>query len=430
MVISKETPLHDPVKVFRLAVESLVGPGRTTGVLAEAAASLDPDTAAYAELTRWVHSVDVDERFPAALYVHERMSAGELPEAAEMLDAVVRFWAGDPLRMPDLRRALKAVGAGSRYTFSPVPARELARQRQSFAARLLRAAGHAGWVVLLDEVELIGRYSLLQRGRSCAELARWVGTDPDDSAAPLAAVVAMTDDFDAAVLVGKDDRTKVPAKLRDKQTPEWTELAGLAERGIAAIKRDMLRLEPPGTAELDRAYATLKALHGEAFDWDPPDVVGLERLGATRMRQYVRAWINAWDLVRLDPTHEAAPEVVELATSYDELDDGAGSHCCGGWGVGCVWGRREVGLGVCVGSAVGGDPGPRCEGGSAVGLIRPCRAEGWVACRRREDAGEVSRMWPAARRPGAGAGVCGVSRCRGRPGAGTVLAVDCGPLPG
>ena len=110
------------------------------------------------------------------------------------------------------------------------------------------------------------------------------------------------------------------------------------------------------------------------------------------MRQYVRAWINEWDLVRLDPTHEAAPEVVELATSYDELDDGAGSHCCGGWGVGCVWGRREVGLGVCVGSAVGGDPGPRCEGGSAVGLIRPCRAEGWVACRRREDAGEVSRM--------------------------------------
>ena len=36
------------------------------------------------------------------------------------------------------------------------------------------------------------------------------------------------------------------------------------------------------------------------------------------MRQYVRALINTWDFVRLDPDHEPDTEVVEMVTSYDE----------------------------------------------------------------------------------------------------------------
>jgi P-loop Domain of unknown function (DUF2791) len=231
---------------------------------------------------------------------------------------VVRFWAGEALRVPDLRRALKGVGAGGQFTFPAVAARELARQRTRFLSRLLRAAGHAGWVVLFDEVELIGRYSLLQRGRSYAELARWSGAAREDPSAPLATALALTDDFEAAVLVGKDDRHQVPSRMRDKQTSEWAETAALAEKGIRALQRDVLLLSSPDAAELDRAYDTLKRLHADAYDWSPPDVAGLERLGATRMRQHVRAWINAWDLVRLDATHVPDTEVLDVSANYDE----------------------------------------------------------------------------------------------------------------
>ena len=157
--------------------------------------------------------------------------------------ALVRFWGGEPLRISDLRRALRSVGAAGLFSFTPVPARELARQRFRFAARLFRAAGHAGWIVLFDEVELIGRYSLLQRGRSYAELARWLGSPQPDSAVPLSAVFAMTDDFEAAVLTGKDDRTQIPARLRAKQSPEWDETAALAEAGMRHIEHDMLLMD-------------------------------------------------------------------------------------------------------------------------------------------------------------------------------------------
>jgi len=320
VVISKETPLHDPVKVFRAAIQGTHDSGRAHGVLADSAASLDPDTPRYAELSRWVSSPasGLDERFSATLLCHERLRSGEVTGSDETVDALVRFWGGEPLRMADLRRALTSVGAAGLYSFSPITARELARQRFQFAGRLMRAAGHEGWVILFDEVELIGRYSLLQRGRSYAELARWLSGHNHGPGLPLVAVLAMTDDFDAAVLTGKDDRTQIPARLRAKQSPEWDETAELAEVGMRHIEHDMMLLEPPDAAELDRAYEALKKLHGQAFGWSPPDVHGLERLGATRMRQYVRAWINEWDLVRLDPTFHPQTEAVAITSDYRE----------------------------------------------------------------------------------------------------------------
>jgi hypothetical protein len=80
-----------------------------------------------------------------------------VPGSDETVDALVRFWGGEPLRVAELRRALRSVGAARLYSFAPITIRDLARQRFRFAARLLRAAGHTGWVILFDEVELIGR---------------------------------------------------------------------------------------------------------------------------------------------------------------------------------------------------------------------------------------------------------------------------------
>lgn len=320
VVISKETPLHDVVKVFRAAGQAARDPNRAYGVLADAAGSLEPDTPRYAEFSRWVNSAvsGLDERFAATLLCHERLRGGEVPGSDETVDAIVRFWGGDPIRLPDLRRLLRSVGAAGLYSFPRVTARELARQRFRFVARLLRAAGHEGWMICFDEVELIGRYSLLQRGRAYAELARWLGGQDGISGLPLVPVFAMTDDFEAAVLSGKGDREEIPRRLRAKETPEWDQTAALAETGMRHIEHDMLLLDPPDDAELDRAYAALKRLHGEAFGWIPPDVSGLERLGATRMRQYVRAWINEWDLMRLDPAYRPETEVVAIAMDYRE----------------------------------------------------------------------------------------------------------------
>lgn len=316
VVISKETPLHDVGKVFRSAVDTATVADGLADVITEAAMGLDPGGSAYAELLRWSTGADLDDRFAAALALLPQMIDAD----GEFAEAIVRFWAGDPLSVVEVRRRLRAAGE-ARRTLRTAPARELGRQRFRFLARLFTAAGYAGWVLLFDEVELIARYSLLQRGRAYAEIAHWLRPDTEDPGSPIVPVLAMTSDFAAAVLTQKNDRELVPGKMRAKQRPEWDELAAAADVGMRLIERQMHLLEPPDDAELDGAYARLKALHAEAFGWDPPDIGGLERLGATRMRQYVRAWINEWDLVRLDPEYVPDLEVLGIAPDYREDPD-------------------------------------------------------------------------------------------------------------
>ena len=65
--------------------------------------------------------------------------------------------------------------------------------------------------------------------RSYAEVARWVRGDRDDPAAPLCAVLTTVDDFEAQVLVGKNDVELIPKRLRMKGTAEHDLLASQAE---------------------------------------------------------------------------------------------------------------------------------------------------------------------------------------------------------
>jgi hypothetical protein len=318
VVISKETPLHDPAKVFRAAADSALRLGQARPAIIEAAAGLDLDARPYAELLRWATSsgADLNERFPATLTLFAHVRERD----AGYAETILRFWSGDPIAVPELRRRLKEIGE-QRPALPAIAAPELARQRMRFAARLLAAGGSPGWLVLFDEVELIGRYTLLQRAKSYAELARWMRGEHGGRGVPIAAVFAMTDDFEAAVITGRNDREVVPSRLRAKDTPEAAALATAAEQGMRIIDRETHLLTPPDDVELKQAYNRLRELHGRAFGWQPPDVAGLERLGATRMRQYVRAWINEWDLVRLDPGYRPETEVADVAIDYREDPD-------------------------------------------------------------------------------------------------------------
>lgn len=320
VVVSKETPLHDPVKVYRAAIEQAKVPGRPGSAIDEIVAGLDVDAPRYAELYRWAHQdgAPVDSRFAATLFLHEYARGDE-----EFADRIVRFWGGDPLPVADLRRRLKEAGAAAGYRLAAIKERDLSRQRFRFVARLAQAAGYGGWVVLLDEAELIGRYSALQRAKSYAELTRWVRGDRDDPAAPLCAVLTTVDDFEGQVLVGKNDVELIPKRLRARGTADDEVLAAQAETGMRIIEREQVQLQPPGQEELDRTYGQLKQIHREAYGWEPPDVAGLERLPSNRMRQYVRAWINEWDLRRLDPTYTPVLTTTDLRVDLS-ADDAEG----------------------------------------------------------------------------------------------------------
>ena len=200
-------------------------------------------------------------------------------------------------------------------------AKDLWLQRFRFAARLIVAAGYRGWVLLVDEVELIGRYSFKQRARSYAELGRWAARLQGEACPGLATVFAITSDFSAAVLAERNDMEAVPGKLRASGTDADRLLASQAERGMRLIDREGLRLRAPDSAAIDQTRSLIQQIYARAYNWSSPYLPPEERLTTTLMRQYVRRWINEWDLKRLYPDHEVHMVVEDFRMDYSEDRD-------------------------------------------------------------------------------------------------------------
>ena len=298
VVISKETPLYDPAKVYFAAIDSAVVPSVSGEVIREMALRLHPGSHGYAEFYKWVNSPKsgLSQLFSATILLHER-----LHNDPELVDEIVNFWSGERLAISRIRQGLKQINCLGMYSLKAVKLRDLALQRFLFTSRLVLAAGYSGWVLLIDEVELIGRYSLLQRGRSYAELARWMGGVKGELCPGLTAVAAITDDFSLAVLHEKSDRDTVGAKFRSKATDEYISLAGRAETGMRMIERNALTLRRPDESTLKQTYERLKEMHARAYNWEPPEIAAPVTSMTRRMRSYVRRWVNEWDLNRLYP---------------------------------------------------------------------------------------------------------------------------------
>ena len=98
-----------------------------------------------------------------------------------------------------------------------VAAAEMTEQLTRFVPLLFRAAGYSGWCILLDELELIGRYTPLQRALAYAWLANWLGLSGSRRVPGIVAVYAITDDFATAVINARRIRPK--RRGRDDRCP-------------------------------------------------------------------------------------------------------------------------------------------------------------------------------------------------------------------
>jgi hypothetical protein len=311
VVISKEVPLSDPVKLLAAAAEDLrvgVDVGRGLDQLYDRLLRA-LDTPGFSRFREDLERDEAfDSRFPATVVLWDESRDPELR------DRILRFWAGDRLIVGEIRRPLRELGLAAGYPLAPIKARDLALQKQSFIPRLLGAAGLEGWVLLLDEVELIGQYSRLQRARAYGELARLLTQVPG-----VITVAAISSDFSQAVLDDKGDRDGMRAFLEVR----YPELIEGAEAGMVMIDQAEL-FDPPDEERRRRAYVEVGRLYRQAYDWSPPDIPWPDSVGETTMRTYVRAWITTWDLRRLHPdTHpeEAGFEISPPRLDYGEEPD-------------------------------------------------------------------------------------------------------------
>lgn len=312
--ISKETPLFNPQLIYAAAVRNAVVPGVNADVMSAVVNKLDPATDAFDDLEAWASSdvSGLSPLFAALLFLIPRQVV--MPEDVA---AIGRFFGGATLGIPKVRQWLRASGAAKLFSIGYTKAADLAFQRLRFAPHLFRAAGYGGWCILIDEVELIGRYSTLQRGRSYAELCRWLNLDASISVSGILSVAAITDDYASAVLNDRLDQEKVPAFLQAKGLEHHLRLA---EIGMAHIERRATRLSAPDEERLSRSLDTVRKLYGASYGWPAyGGDIGERRAGRT-MREYIKAWVTAWDIHRLYGAQDEI-DTETLVPDYTENKD-------------------------------------------------------------------------------------------------------------
>ncbi len=321
VAISKETPLYDLGKVFKSAVENARMPARQGRMIEELLSAVDWKCEQSARFFQWADAAsgtgELSRLFPATLLVYERLGDPEINSRIES------FWAGDRIRMADIKEGLRQVGQKKNYSFRAPTAAELPPQRLRFATALIRAAGYRGWVILLDEIEVVGYYSLLQRGRSYAELARWLEPAAGDVCPGLVAAGTVIDAFYLEVISpdGKQDGDYVRPKM---EASRHADLAARAEAGMRLLDdRRCIPLEVPTDEDIRGTIEKLRRIYSEAYDWEAPAVTVTSGGTGTRdrMRYWVRASIIEWDLMRIYPG--ARPETVDggFRHTYKENTD-------------------------------------------------------------------------------------------------------------
>ena len=315
IVISKETPFYNVATLFRSAINDALVPGKQGDALTEVAGDLNFQSPQYDELYDWVHRKEqgCDSRFAATLYLYERMI-----NDPELSHRMIRFWAGDPLSNGQLKKYLQGCAPEIPYIFDKLSVQDLAWHRFQFVSRLMMAAGYKGWILLIDEAEIIGRYSFKQRTKSYVEVARWLGALEDTVCPGISAIVALTDDFQSVVLDEKQDTHKIEQLCQEAEGGDPANLAHAALRGIRLIEQESESLIRPYAPMVDALYEQLRELHGSAYSWNPPPVSAVEKLSSTRMREYVRGWITEWDLRRLYPEAQLDIEIVDVVQTYEE----------------------------------------------------------------------------------------------------------------
>ena len=293
--ISKETPLFDPARLFSAAMRTAAVPDANDDVMTAVMARLHPSSDRFEALEYWT-TAEVQARrlsplFAALLHLMPRRTTDPDDHVR-----MARFFAGGKLSLTTAKSWLREAGAARLFDLKPARETDIALQRLRFAPRLFRAAGYSGWCLLLDETELIARYSPLQRGRAYGELARWLGSNREERIPGVVTVVAITDDFPDQMFRQRHDDERIPPLL---ETRGLLRQAAMARNGVAWLERRRSNLSAADEAGLRRSLEKIGALYRDAYDWTPPKIEIGERLVGKSVRQYVKSWITIWDMMRL-----------------------------------------------------------------------------------------------------------------------------------
>ena len=157
----------------------------------------------------------------------------------EIIDRILRFWSGEPLGVSDFEIDNERTWGWLISSLNPLQPVNWLFRPLLLSPGCCGPQGLKGWVLLIDELELIGRYGRMSRGRTYVELARWLGALNDEQRQGLLTVGAITSDFEREVLVDKGDLDGMALSMEGRNID-----ISAVEKGMQLIRQAELMSAP------------------------------------------------------------------------------------------------------------------------------------------------------------------------------------------
>ncbi len=307
IVISPGVPLGNPVVMLKQIAASTTVRGFTGKALRELAANLKTSSSdPWAEFHRRVLGSSLDERLKALVSLYEQMDHD--PELrARILDDVE----GAPMKKTEISKRLKECGQASAFNLKGgLKDAALAHQRIQLFAWMLQAMGQNGLVVLVDEVERTGTFTLKQRHAAYRELAWWKEIASTEGSR-IVPVFAFSTGLMQTVMEKDAQHLSAGQTLASQEDP--------ALRGNLFLRTEGERLHPVRLEQTEAIRYTVRDLYQRAYGISVQDLG--PRRGEQTIRQSIRYWITCWDLARYHPGYHSNVTVAPVVGDEREVPD-------------------------------------------------------------------------------------------------------------
>lgn len=128
----------------------------------------------------------------------------------------------------------------------------------SFMSHLFTQMGYHGWVILIDETELMGRLGKKARLNAYRNIAQFLL--PERCTESTFTIFALSASYTEDVIEGKHEYENLETLWPDNQEPARTVLDLLVKAP---------QLVPLTREELSQALSRIQDFHGKAYDWTP-----------------------------------------------------------------------------------------------------------------------------------------------------------------
>ena len=270
--LSKETPIDKPWELYRRLIANTWLPGASQPGFREKVEEMTSGSSLASEMAAYT----VTELQTNKLYfLLQAMTRTQDEEERALFMADL---GGDFVSPPLIKRSYRRInGTAARFSENFSKTKHW-RDYFFFMSHFFRMLGYDGWVILLDEAELIGRMGKKTRLRSYLRMADFL--KPDPRLEKTVTLLAFSESYQADVIEKRKEFQNVLDAFG-----EGTEEEKAATAVLSAIL-NAPELSPLSREEVIRILRDIEQFHALAYDWHP-DVPAEEIYRATEAGGYL-----------------------------------------------------------------------------------------------------------------------------------------------